>query len=116
MKQFYRVHLAESWNDGESWSVNQYYEQPYVVCIDENSTANKIVKALKQGGLLNKYIHNTAFTLEGETGYAMYLERYYRHNTEPLIIMLTPIDKADVDRELSSTYGIQRKQTITCWA
>ena len=103
MKKYFRVSIAESMYDGESWSVNQYYEQPYLVSITDDSDAKSIVKALKQGGLFIKSLKYTGWTLEGETDYDLYLERYYSDNRSPLILKLSPIHN-DLEYELNSHY------------
>ena len=116
MEKNYRVSLAESTYDGESWSVNQYYSQPYIVSITESSDSKSIVKALKNGGLLKKTVKYTGWTIDGDADYGLYLERYYTNNQEPIIIELLPIDDKDLQRELNSHYGITHIKTQMCKA
>lgn len=116
MKKYFRVSLAESLFDGEGWSVNQYYSQPYIVSITEASNAKSIVKALKSGGLLQKTVKYAGWTIDGDLDYGLYLERYYANNQEPIIIELLPIDDKDLQRELNSHYGITHIKTQVCKA
>ena len=54
MKKYYRVWVADNLWDGEGWSVNEFYEQPFIIAIPEESEGKDILSALKAGGLLRK--------------------------------------------------------------
>lgn len=117
MAKYYRVNLAESLNDGESWSVNNWYEQPYIVEVNDNSDCRSIIKALKVGGLLKAGLQYDTFLIdwsydEGE----IYIEKWYADNSEPLIMKLSLIDADDLDRQLNAHYGIRREPTVLCKA
>ena len=115
MNRYYRLSIAESWRDSESWTINQYYEQPYVVMTTDNSDLKSILKSLKTAGLLKKSVKYQGFTIDWSYDECdIYIERYYADNREPLIIKLNQIDENRLESELNSHYGIMGKPTILC--
>lgn len=117
MKKYYRLSIGESWNDGESWSVNQWYYQPYVIETNDKSDCKSIVKSLKVAGLLKNNLRYNGFNLDYTWDESeIFIDRYYIKNVEPLQLRLIKIDEADLESELNSHYGIQRRPTILCKA
>ncbi len=90
MYKYYRVSLADLWNDGDGWSVNDWYEQPYLVGIEESKPwgVADIVKALKDAGLLKRGLHYDGWTIEcDDYNGRLLIERNYSKG-EPCILQL----------------------------
>ena len=43
MKKYYRVWVADNLWDGEGWSVNEFYEQPFILAIPEEAAGKDIL-------------------------------------------------------------------------
>ena len=106
LSNYYRLALADSWNDGDSWSVNQWYDQPYLIKISDNADSKAIIKAIKRT-CVNKYLKNNRFDIEW-TDRQIYVSYYFDDNSEPLMIELRPVYEDRLQYEKDSHYGIQR--------
>jgi hypothetical protein len=117
MNKYYRVSIGDCLNDGYAWSVDQWYAQAYIVEINDDSTCKSVIRALKVGGLLKNKLHYDGFSIDWSSDeMEIYIERYYANNNEPLMLKLSIIDDSDLERELNSHYGIQRRATVLCRA
>jgi hypothetical protein len=101
---YYRVSASECWHDGESWCVNQWHEQAAIIAISDDATDASIIRALRRLGMIGKSIRGP-FSIDGERGCDLYVERWYAGNREPLMLRLDHIDPERVEHECRSRYG-----------
>ena len=105
MKRYYRINVADNMWNGEGWSVNEFYEQPYVIGISEAAEPGDILKALKDAGLLRKRLRYQVENMEELGIYIYYLADFQ------VLLHLRPIAEEALDRECRYRYGIQGRPT-----
>ena len=105
MKKYFRVWVADNLWDGEGWSVNEYYEQPFIIGISEAAEPGDILKALKDAGLLRKRLRYEVEDAE-ELGFYIYYVTDFQ-----VLLHLRPIAVEALYRECRYRYGIQGRPT-----
>ena len=110
-RKYYRLHYGECLHDGESWSVNVYYEQAVIITANDETSNNAIVKAIKASGIVNKYLQNNRFCVQ-DTDPDTHVEYWFADNREPIMIRLGLIDPEDVERELNASYFPRRMTQV----
>ena len=105
MKKYYRVWVADNLWDGEGWSVNEFYEQPFIIAIPEEAAGKDILSALKKAEILRKRLR---YDVEGFGSDELLI--YYLTDFQ-CIMNLRVIQEEDLQREIGYKYGIQSRPT-----
>ena len=106
MKKYYRLFVAENLWDGEGWSVNDFYEQPFILAIPEEATGKDILSALKAEDLLRKRLR---YEVEGAWSDDLFI--YYLTDFQ-CVLNLRVIQEEDMEREIGYKYGIMGQPTL----
>ena len=106
MKKYYRLFVADNLWDGEGWSVNDFYEQPFILAIPEEAAGGDILAALKNEGLLRKRLRYDVEDVGSDELLIYYLTDFQ------CIMNLRVIQEEDLEREMDYKYGIMRQPTL----
>ena len=105
MKKYYRLFVADNLWDGEGWSVNDLYEQPFILAIPEEAEKDDILAALKKDGLLRKRLRYDVEDLGDDDLLIYYLTDFQ------CVLNLRVIQEEDLEREKGYRYGIMGQPT-----
>ena len=81
----YRLYDYDLWgNEEEGLTVNQVFQTDTILEIDEETlnSDKKLIKLLKDEGIIKKYIHNSKITIDGEPDYTLYFNYNYNPSFE----------------------------------
>ena len=105
MKKYYRLFAADNLWDGEGWSVNDFYEQPFILAIPEEATKDDILAALKNEGLLRKRLRYDVEDVGSDELLIYYLTDFQ------CVLNLRVIQEEGLEREKGYRYGIMSQPT-----
>ena len=105
MKRYYRVNVADNMWNGEGWSVNEFYEQPFIIGIPKEATGEDIITTLKKENLLRK-----RFRYEVEEVWSDEFFIYYLTDFQ-CVLNMRIIHEENLERQKGYRYGISGKPT-----
>ena len=105
MEMYYRVFVADNLWDGEGWSVNDFYEQPFILAIPEEAAGDDIISALKKEEILRKRLRYDVEDLGSGDLMIYYLTDFQ------CVLNLRVIQEEGLERERGYKYGIMGQPT-----